>query len=293
MTGPQFVQVVLNALLLSSVYVLAASGLTLLFGIMHLLNFAHGEVYMLGAFVTYYIMDVFPPTENPYVNYLLAMISAIVVCGFLGVLLEKVIFRPLRGRGTQLLIATLGLSLIMLNAGWAVFGTTDKSVSTTIFPGVLEVLGARLAYERVAVIILGVILVAGLYYIVHRTKVGRAMRAFEQDREAATLVGVNIDHVCSISFLIAFALAGLAGVLVAPLFVLNPAIGVAPLMAAFMIIILGGIGNVNGAVVGGIVVGLVESFGSFFFGPTIASGILFVLVILIIIYRPTGILGHA
>jgi branched-chain amino acid transport system permease protein len=290
MTGVQFVQVSLNAFLLSSLYVLAASGLTLLFGIMHLLNFAHGEVYMLGAFTAYYIIKIFPPTENPYANYLLAAISAIVICGFLGVLLEKLIFRPLRGRGVQLLIATLGLSLIIMNGGWIVFGVTDKSIPA--LPGVIEILGARLALERLAVIILGAILVGGLYYIVHRTKVGRAMRAFQQDQEAATLVGVNIDHVCSVSLFIGFALAGLAGVLVAPLFVVNPGIGVPLLLAAFIIIILGGIGNVNGAVVGGIVVGLVESFGSFFVGPTIASGILFLLVILIIIFRPTGILGH-
>lgn len=291
MTPELFLQSVVNGLTLAAIYILVALGLTLLFSIMHILNFFHGEFLMLSAFCVYYFTE-FNLTGSVYFNYILGIILAMAVIGFLGVGLEKTFFRPLRGKVVQGLILTMGLSMFAQGmSNWG-FGVKDKAIST-IFSGVISFWGASLSVERLLAILVSAALVIALHIFVTYTKPGAAMRAIEQDPEGAALQGVSTDFTSSLAFLIAGGLAAAAGALIAPIFVINPYMGTGPLLKAFMIIILGGIGSVPGCIAGGLAIGFMDSFVTFLFGAEPANLIGFIIIILIILIRPRGILGHA
>lgn len=285
-------QIIINGLLLALLYLLVALGLTLLFSIMEILNFAHGEMLMLGAFVTYYITDRIRPTGSPLINFILAFILAILVVAVIGIFIERAFFRPLKGRVLEMLIMSVGLSVVLQSGGYMTFGILDKGV-TSPMSGILNIFGASLPLTRLLVMIGSVVLVSLLFYVVHRTKLGMAMRAVEQDSETAAMLGIRINRVLAYAFAIASGLAAAGGVLVAPVFVITPVMGTVYLLKAFVVIILGGAGSVIGCVAGAFFLGFIDSLTGTLFGEHIAYGTGFALIIAILLLKPEGLAGHA
>jgi branched-chain amino acid transport system permease protein len=283
---PLLAQGLAIGLLTGILYVLVALGLTLIYGILHIVNFAHGEIYMLGAMGVFYLYVVFklPLALTVLVILLLALL--------LGVGVERAFFRSLRGQWLQLVVASVGISLIIQSLAWIAFGIQEKNVAST-FPGVFQVLGLRLPKERVLAAGVAVILVAALYVLVYRTKVGLAMRAIEEDEETARMLGIDADRIASIAVALGFALAALAGAFVAPIYSLNPGMGLEVILMSFLIIIVGGLGSITGTVLAGLLVGVLQSVGGVLLGAEAAYGVVFAVMIGVLIVRPAGLLGRA
>ncbi|MBI2562980.1 MAG: branched-chain amino acid ABC transporter permease [candidate division NC10 bacterium] len=286
MTPALLIQSTVIGLSIGSIYILMALGLTLMFGMMHIINFAHGAVYMLGAFVIYYV---FFQWGTPY---FFAFLLAMLLLGTFGFLVERCIYRPIKGGIEPTLVALLALATFLQAAGYPVFGTLDKHVPP-VFQGTRNVLGVMISVERLMVIPIAGVLVLGLYLFITKTRIGSAMRAIEQDREAAALQGVNVHVVNGLAFAIGFALAAASGALIAPIFKLDPMMGELPLLKAFIIIILGGLGSIPGAILGGLMLGLIDSIVATALGAEPAFLLSFVFIILLLLFRPTGLFGYA
>jgi branched-chain amino acid transport system permease protein len=286
MTASLLVQSAVIGLSIGSIYILMALGLTLMFGMMHIINFAHGAVYMLGAFVIYYV---FFQWGAPYFA---AFLVAMVLLGAFGYLVERGIYRPIKGGIEPTLVALLALSTFLEAAGYPVFGQLDKHVPP-VFEGIRNVLGVMISVERLMIIPIAAALVLGLYLFITKTKIGAAMRAIEQDKEAAALQGVNVHVINGLAFAIGFALAAASGALIAPIFKLDPMMGDQPLLKAFIIIILGGLGSIPGAILGGLMLGLIDSTVATALGAEPAFLLSFVFIILLLLFRPAGLFGHA
>jgi branched-chain amino acid transport system permease protein len=267
-------------------YALVALGLTLIYGILHIVNFAHGEIYMLGAMAVFFFHVV------GGVPLWLTLLLVLVLSVLLGLVVERAFFRSLRGQWLQLVVASVGISLVIQSLGWIVFGIQEKNVPTW-FPGVFQFLGVRLPWERLFAAGVGLVLVAGLYLLVYRTKVGLAMRAIEEDEETARMLGINADRVAALSVALGFLLAALAGAFVAPIYSLNPGMGLEVILMSFLIIIVGGLGSITGTVLAGILVGVLQAVGGVVFGAEAAYGLVFVVMIAVLILRPAGLLGRA
>jgi branched-chain amino acid transport system permease protein len=280
------VQSTIIGLSIGSIYILMALGLTLMFGMMHIINFAHGAIYMLGAFVIYYV---FFQWGAPYFA---AFVIAMVLLGAFGYLVERSVYRPIKGGIEPTLVALLALTTFLQAAGYPVFGQLDKHVPP-VFQGARDILGVRISVERLMIIPLAGALVVGLYLFINKTRLGGAMRAIEQDKEAAALQGVNVHMVNGLAFGIGFALAAAAGALMAPIFKLDPMMGEQPLLKAFIIIILGGLGSIPGAILGGLMLGLIDSIVATALGAEPAFLLSFVFIILVLLFKPTGLFGHA
>jgi branched-chain amino acid transport system permease protein len=286
MSSTLLVQSAVIGLSIGSIYILMALGLTLMFGMMHIINFAHGAVYMLGAFAIYYI---FFQGGAPY---FVAFVMAMILLGGFGYLVERSIYRPIKGGVEPTLVALLAVTTLLQAAGYPVFGSLDKHVPP-VFQGTRSVLGVTISVERLVIIPIAAVLVIGLYLFINQTRLGAAMRAIEQDREAAALQGVNVNMVNGLAFAVGFALAAAAGALMAPIFKLDPMMGEQPLLKAFIIIILGGLGSIPGAILGGLILGLIDSIVATALGAEPAFLLSFVFIILVLLFRPTGLFGHA
>jgi branched-chain amino acid transport system permease protein len=286
MTLVLLVQSTVIGLSIGSIYILMALGLTLMFGMMHIINFAHGAVYMLGAFVIYYV---FFQWGAPY---LIAFLLAMLLLGTCGFLVERCIYRPIRGGIEPTLVALLALTTFLQAAGYPVFGPLDKHVPP-VFEGTRNILGVMISVERLAIIPIAGVLVLGLYLFINKTKMGGAMRAIEQDKEAAALQGVNVHVVNALAFGVGFALAAASGALMAPIFKLDPMMGEQPLLKAFIIIILGGLGSIPGAILGGLMLGLIDSIVATALGVEPAFLLSFVFIILLLLFKPNGLFGYA
>jgi branched-chain amino acid transport system permease protein len=284
MTLSFFIQVLVNGLMLGLTYVLIASGFSLIYGIMRLLNFAHGEFYMLGAFATYLLC------EHLGVHYFAAMALSMVIIGILGVLVYHFFFRPFRDEHDPSLVIALGIAMLIGGLALIIFGEKDKSVAP-VFSGVIQVWGATLSKERVAVIVVAIVLMAALTLYIKFSKTGQAMRAVAQDREAAALQGIGVDSTFTLCMGISSALAGAAGALLAPLFYVNPFLGMHAVLKALVVVVIGGLGSIPGAIVGGLLLGFVESFGNTFLGD-ITEMLGFVMVMIVLLFRPQGLFGH-
>jgi branched-chain amino acid transport system permease protein len=283
---PLLAQGLAIGLLTGILYVLVALGLTLIYGILHIVNFAHGEIYMLGAMGVFYLYVVF---QLPLaVTFAIILVLSLL----LGLGVERAFFRSLRGQWLQLVVASVGISLIIQSLGWIAFGVQEKNVASA-FPGVFQVLGVRLPKERVLAAGVAVVLVALLYVLVYRTKTGLAMRAIEEDEETARMLGIDADRVASLAVSIGFALAALAGAFVAPIYSLNPGMGLEVILMSFLIIIVGGLGSITGTVLAGLLVGVLQSIGGIMLGAEAAYGIVFAVMIGVLIVRPAGLLGRA
>ena len=266
-----------------ALYILTALGLTLIYGILHIVNFAHGEVFMLGAMLVYVVYVLW---EWP----LLAALPAIALtAAVVGWLVERGIFRRLRGQWLQLLVATVGVSLIIQSLSWLVFGAQEKNVPS-ILPGVLVAWGIRMPYERLAAAGIAMCMVAALYAVVYKTRSGLAMRAIEEDEETARMLGIDTDKVAGLAVALGFALAAMGGVFVAPIYSINPGMGLEAILMSF-IIIIGGLGNITGTLVAGLFIGVVQSMGALLLGAESAHVLVFVVMIAVLIFRPQGLMG--
>jgi branched-chain amino acid transport system permease protein len=278
------VQGILLGVSLGSIYVLMALGLTLMFGILGIVNLAHGVFYMLGAYGIYYLYQVFG------LNFQLAMTATIVTLGFCGLFLERVFYRTVRGEFAPVIVLTVGLATILESVGYLVFGVEARAPESPI-SGHASVLGYSLSGARLLVIATAGVLVSALYLLIHKTSLGRKMRAVEEDRIAAALQGIDANRINAIVFALGIGLAAAAGALIAPIYSVEPSMGTLPMCKAFMVIVLGGLGSVPGAILGGIVIGLADSLLGMTLGIELAYIFTWVLIIIILIIRPRGLLG--
>jgi branched-chain amino acid transport system permease protein len=279
-----FVQVFINGLMLGLTYVLIASGFSLIYGIMRLLNFAHGEFYMLGAFATYLL------SEHLGLDYFTALILSMIIIAVLGMLVYRFFFRPFRDQHDPSLVIALGIAMLIGGLALLIFGEKDQSVSPVV-SGVIQILGATLSVERMVVIFSAILLMTALTLFIKFSKTGQAMRAVSQDLEAAALQGIGVDSTFMLCMGISSALAGAAGALLAPLFFVNPFLGMHAVLKALVVVVIGGLGSIPGAIAGGLLLGFVESFGTTFLGD-ITEMMGFVMVMLVLLFRPQGLFGH-
>jgi len=278
-------QGVLNGLTSAGIYVLIAVGLSLVLSIMNIVQLSHGEIYMIASYVVYFF------SVKAGLSFYAAFGIAILVVGILGILLERFIFRPFRGRPDQALLLSIGLILVFQNIVLAIAGGTPKSYASP-FTSVLKIGGLALSSERAVIIIAGFVLITALFLFIRFNKHGQAMLAISQDREGAALQGINIDRLSAIAMFVGCALAGVAGGLVGALFSLTPQMGGVVLMKGIAVIILGGLGSIPGAVIGGLIIGLIDGLVPVVTSTYTASLVGFVIVILILLFRPQGLWGH-
>jgi branched-chain amino acid transport system permease protein len=278
-------QGIFNGLVMGWIYVLVALGLTIVFSIMRIVQFAHGEIYMLGAYCTYWIAVVLG------LNVFVALLLAALLMGLVGVILEKLLFRRFRGQIEGSIIVAIGLILLMQTIAAIGFGTQDKWIPTTI-PGVLNIWNIKIPWERALSVIAGIILVLVLFLFIRRTKMGQAMIATSQDIEAATLQGIDVNRVSMVSMAIGCALAAIAGGLMGAIFGVQPVMGSYAMEKGIAVIILGGLGSIWGAVIGGLLLGLIDGLIPLGSNTTVASIIGFSIIVLILIVKPQGFLGH-
>lgn len=282
---------ILNAVVAGAIYSLIALGFTLIFGIARVVNFAHGEMYMLSAFLTYYF------TVKIGLPYLLAVTLVPVGFAIIGVVLERFLFRPVRPSevGTEAefptVVITLALSLILPVIAILFFGTSEKGVPSGI-NGVIRISNVIIPWERFIIVVIALSLFICLLIFIRRHKEGLALDAVAQDREAAVLQGIDLDRTTGLSFAIGMGLVAAAGGLLAPLYYVEPTIGPPALLKTFIIVILGGIGSISGTLLGGLLFGFIEVFGRVFLGGSFPLLISFMMVIVILIIRPKGLLGH-
>jgi len=281
-----FVQSLLNGFTIGALYVMMALGFTLIFGILRIVNFAHGEFYMLGAFFVYMLFGIWK-----VVGYLPAVVISAISIGLLGMFFERIVFRPVRANELQVLITSFALSIGIQQVSVLFWGAEDLSIPPP-YTGTLQWKQFVFPYDRVIVVGYTLLILIAFYYLLKRTKVGLAMEAVVQDKEAAQIQGIKVNHIYLISFGIATLLAGPAGGLVGPIFALTPYIGAMPLMRAFMAVILGGMGNITGAVVGGLVIGVSESFLTTYFGGAFAAIMTFIVIMIILVIKPSGLFGE-
>ena len=287
----EFLQQLLNGLSLGAIYALIALGYTMVYGVLRFINFAHSDVFMVGAFIGYYAGKLVP--EGTLWGGMIVLLIAMLGCAILGVVIERLCYRRLRSSPTlNVLITAIGVSLLLEYSGQVFFGAAPRTFPA-IFPvRNFEVGGLMISTNQLAVIFVAALLVVGLQFIVYRTKMGTAMRAVSLNPKAAQLVGVNIDIVISFTFALGSALAAAGGILYALNYPsIDPLMGVMPGLKAFVAAILGGIGNIPGAALGGLVLGTVETFVNGSQWSTYKDAIAFAVLIIILLFRPAGLLG--
>ena len=300
-----FLQQLINGLVLGAIYALVALGYTMVYGILGLINFAHGEVVMIGAMVALSVIQLLLGSGVALPGPLivaLGLFVAIPTCMLLGFSIERVAYRPLRHapRLTPLITA-IGMSILLQNVAMIIWGRQYISFPALIPATPHQVGGATITDLQVFIMLLAAAIMAGLLYLVHRTRLGRAMRATSQNPEIAGLMGVNINTVISITFVIGSGLAAVAGVMVSAYYGIGHYfMGFTLGLKAFTAAVLGGIGNIGGAMLGGLLLGVIESLGAGYIGP-LTGGFLgshyqdvfaFVVLILVLVFRPSGLLGE-
>ena len=296
----QLPQQIINGLTLGAVYALIALGYSMVYGVLQLLNFAHGDVYMVGAFIGYFVMVALLPTSGPLIApvliILFMMLLAMLGCGVLGVVIEQFAYRPLRNAPRIApLISALGVSFFIQNAVQLTLTAKFRNYETEklIPPGLgFDIGNVRLSVTRALVIVTAIVLMIVLQYLIRRTRLGKAMRAVAIDREAAAMMGVNVDQVIVFTFFIGSALAGAAGVLTGIVFTrVWHFMGFTAGLKGFTAAVLGGIGNIPGAMLGGFILGLAEAFAVGYISSTYKDIIAFVVLIIVLLLRPRGLLG--
>ena len=282
-----FLQQIINGLSLGAIYALIALGYTMVYGIIKLINFAHGDIYMIGAFIGLYCGTYLGFSLIP--TLLIAMVGA-AICG---VIIEKVAYKPLRNSPKiTLLITAIGVSLLLENGMRLIVGSTPKAFPKLLSTEVIKIGSLSIETSKILMLVVSIILVLLLQFIVFKTKAGKAMRAASYDIEAASLMGINVNNTISMTFAIGSALAGAAGVLVSLAFtVVEPYMGMIPGLKAFIAAVLGGIGSIPGALVGGLLIGLIETLTKGYISTILSDAIVFGILIIILLVKPTGLLG--
>lgn len=285
-----FISYLFNGLSLGSVYAIIALGYTMVYGIAKMLNFAHGDVIMIGAYVSLLSMT------NAGIPAFPALIISIVVCTVLGIVIERIAYKPLRNASSSLavLITAIGVSYLLQNVALLLFGANAQTFPSIIKWEGLSLAGGKLnlSGETIITIIVCIIIMIALMFFVQKTKPGQAMRAVYEDRGAALLMGINVNGTIALTFAIGSGLAAIAGVLLCSAYPsLTPYTGAMPGIKAFVAAVFGGIGSIPGAFIGGILLGVIEIFGKAYISSQMADAIVFAVLIIVLLVKPTGLLG--
>ena len=285
-----FLNYLISGISLGSVYAIIALGYTMVYGIAKMLNFAHGDVIMVGAYTVFVAMS------SSGLPALPAILLSMAVCTVLGVVIERVAYRPLRGAASPLavLITAIGVSYLLQNLALLIFGSNTKSFSTVVPLSPLKLAGGQITIsgETIVTILASILIVVGLSLFINRTKPGQAMLAVSEDQGAAKLMGINVNGTIALTFAIGSSLAAIAGVLLCSAYPsLTPYTGSMPGIKAFVAAVFGGIGSIPGAMIGGILLGIIEIFGRAYISSQMADAIVFAVLIIVLLVKPTGILG--
>jgi len=284
----EFLQHVVNMLILGGTYALLGIGLTLIFGIMRVVNFAHGELYTFGAYFVYLASVLLG------LNFFLSIAVAIVFGFIAGAAIEFLLLRPMRGADIDTtMIVMIGAMIVMQNTEQFVWGGVAKSVSTPFAESTLVVGPVSVTWLRVFVFLAALALIAGSYLLINRTKIGKAMRATFQDRDTASLMGVNIQFIYMATFAIGSSLAAAAGALLGPVYVISPRMGDIASLKAFAIVILGGLGSIGGATIGGFILAFAEEVGAGYISSGYRDAMGFLIIILVLMFKPTGLFARS
>lgn len=282
-----FLQQLINGLSLGSIYALVALGYTMVYGIINLINFAHGDIYMIGAYTAYLV------TAYLGFSFFPALLASMAVCGVLGVLIERIAYKPLRkAPRITALITAIGVSYVIEYTTQLFLGPTPR-VYPQLLPNTSWQIGSvKITYMQLMIFAITIILMTALQFIVKKTKIGRAMRAVSTDETAAKLMGINVDATISFTFLMGSMLAGAAGCLVGIYYnTVSPLMGMVPGLKAFVAAVFGGIGSIPGAMIGGLFIGIAETMVVGYGSSLYRDAIVYVILILVLIIKPTGLLG--
>ena len=282
-----FLQQLVNGLSLGSIYALIALGYTMVYGIIKLINFAHGDIYMLGAYCAFLI------TTYCGLGFIPALLISMVFCGVVGVLIERIAYKPLR-HATRIiaLITAIGVSYVLEYATQYIMGSEVRTYPKLLTSASFHLGPVTITMQQVYIFVITVILMVVLQFIVQKTKMGRAMRAVSVDEDAARLMGIDVDKTISFTFLLGSALAGVAGVLVGIYYnSINPLMGMTPGLKAFIATVFGGIGSIPGAMIGGLFIGIAETMVTAYGSSLYKDAIVYIILILILILKPAGLLG--
>jgi branched-chain amino acid transport system permease protein len=284
----QFLQHLVNTLILGGTYALLGIGLTLIFGIMRVVNFTHGELYAFGAYAVFALAMLLG------VNFFLALLLAILGGVAIGALIEMVLLRPMRGADIDTtMLVMIGAWIVMQNTEMLAWGGVAKAVVTP-FPEVPLVVGpVSVSYLRLFVLAMALVLIAATYVLINRTKLGKAMRATFQDPDTAALMGININGIYTATFAIGSGLAAAAGALLGPVFLAVPTMGDLAALKSFAIVILGGLGSITGATIGGFILAFAEELGAGYISSGYRDAMGFLIIILVLMFRPTGLFARA
>lgn len=282
-----FVNIILVGLLLGGIYGLVSMGLNLIFGVIRIVNFAQGELVMLGmygAYLSYYLAGM-----DPYVSVLVVVPALFVF----GVLIQRFILQPLQNEPMMQVFATFGLLLLLQNLVLAITRGTGYTVPTDLSTVVFDIAGIKISFVRLVALFAVTACAIFLSWFIKSTMVGKAIRAVTQDRQAARLMGINVEWTFMLTFGAGAALAGLAGTLLSPIYTMSPQIGGNFILAAFAVVVLGGLGSVWGAFVGGFIIGITEALAGYYLDPALKHAVWFMMFIAMLIVRPSGLFGVA
>ncbi|MBM0206462.1 branched-chain amino acid ABC transporter permease [Micromonospora sp. STR1s_5] len=286
------IQLVLTTLQIGAVYILFSLGLTLIFGVMRIVNFAHGHLFAVSALIVAYTVPWLAHGSLPVLPaYLLGAAAGVALAMALGLVMYVTGFRFFQRDMVGSFILSIGLVLLLDGLLFRIFGGAVRPVPE-ILPGTVTILGAAVTTQRFALCVAAVLITGVLYLALTRTKLGKALRAVSIDHEAAMLQGVPYGRMAFAGFMIAAALAAIAGALIAPVTIVSPVVGADYLIKGFIAVIVGGLGSVLGAILGGLFVAVIETLGGFYFDPSSATLAIFALVIIVLLVRPKGLLGH-
>ncbi len=284
-----FLQYLINGISIGSVYAIIALGYTMVYGIAKMLNFAHGDIIMVGAYIS------FCATNYWGLPSIVGILLSMLVCMVLGVVIEGLAYKPLRGTSNlAVLITAIGVSYFLQNAAQLIWGSAQKSFTSVVTFAPFKLFDGRLTItgEVIVTIIASIVIMVALTLFTGKTKMGKAMRAVAEDRDAAQLMGINVNRTISITFAIGSALAAVAGVLLcSTITTLQPTTGSMPGIRAFTAAVFGGIGSIPGAMLGGILLGLIETFSKIYITTQFSDAIVFLVLILVLLVKPSGLLG--
>ena len=284
----QYVEVLISGVAQGAVYCVFAMGLSLVYGTARVLNFAHGSFFMVGAYIAWVLSDGYLG-----LNYAATLAILIPVLFLMGVLLERAVIRPLRwGKNWKMttMMVTLGLAFMIDNLNLIVFGPEDKLLAP-FFEGSFAISGLVFSYQTFLVFFAALIVVVCLELFLHRTRMGNAMRAVSQDMDGASMVGINVNQVFSYTFGLSVVLAGIAGVMLAPVYLISPLGGWAPFLKAFVIVVFGGLGSTRGVLYAAFILGIIEAFVIFEVGATWTMPVWLLTLLVVLMFRPQGLLG--
>jgi branched-chain amino acid transport system permease protein len=281
-----FIQILVNGLLLGGIYALISIGLTLIFGVVRVINFAHGEFLMISMYISYYCYSLLG--LNPYWSLLINFPLMFVI----GMGMDQIIIRPLRNAPAYMQVfATVGLSILLINLVLFIFTGDYRAIDLPFAKKVVQVGGIYLNYPRLIIFSATVLITVLLYLFLKNTDIGKQIRAIAQNRTAARLMGFKLNRIYMITFGIGSGLVGIAGGLITPVYYVYPTVGVYFVLTAFVVVVLGGMGNMIGAFLGGLIIGIVDSLSGYYIDPSLKETVYYVIFVLVLIFRPSGLMG--